>query len=185
MKVAEAQREVRTVYMGGFVGQLVSGVLWLASAAIAQWYQPKIGFWFLALGGALIFPITQGVLRAMGRPASLSPENPLRWLAMQIAFTVPLVLPVVGGATMHRLGWFYPGCMIVVGAHYLPFIFLYGMPLFGVLGAILVGAGVAIGMRAPEQVTLGGWLTGVVLVAFAPVLRYAATRQDSALAPHE
>jgi len=180
VNITDAQREVRTVYMGGCVGQIVSGVRWLVSAAIAQWYEPKIGFWFLALGGALIFPMTQAVLRLMGRPSSLSAGNPLRWLAMQVAFTVPLALPVVGGATLYRMGWFYPGCMLVVGAHYLPFVFLYGMPLFGVLGAIVVGAGVAIGMRAPEQVTLGGWLTGAAFIVFAFVLRYDAARRDAA-----
>ena len=93
----------------------------------------------LVLGGVLIFPVTQLVLRAVGRPASLSPENPFKWLAMQTAFIVPLCLPVVGGATLHRLDWFYPAVAIVVGAHYLPFMTLYGMPAFGALGGALIG----------------------------------------------
>jgi hypothetical protein len=33
--------------------------------------------------------------------------------------------------------------MIVLGAHYLPFVFLYGLWQFWVLGALLVGGGVA------------------------------------------
>ena len=35
MHVSDAQREVREVYRGGFMGQLVSGLLWLGSAAAA------------------------------------------------------------------------------------------------------------------------------------------------------
>lgn len=35
MKIAEAQRDVRTTYLGGFVGQLVSAVLWITAAALA------------------------------------------------------------------------------------------------------------------------------------------------------
>src|SRR6516165_7100393 len=108
MLVSDAQRGSRTVYVGGSVGQLVSGVVWLASAAVGTLASPAAGFWALALGGATIFPLTQVALRLSGRRASLSAGNPFRGLAMQVAFTVPLALPVAGAATLHRAGWFYP-----------------------------------------------------------------------------
>jgi hypothetical protein len=167
MLVSEAQRESRTVYLGGFVGQLVSSLIWFASAAIATFVNPKTGFWALALGGIAIFPLTQLLLRMSGRRASLDPRNPLGPLAMQIAFTIPLVLPVAGAAALHKPGWFYPACMIIVGAHYLPFIFLYGMKTFGGLAAALSCAGLALGLMAPEQVVMGGWVGGGILFAFA------------------
>ena len=74
----------------------------------------------------------------------------MRYLAMQVAFTIPLNLPVVAAAALYRLNWFYPACMIVVGTHYLPFIFLYGMWQFGVLAAVLIGGGVTIGLMFAE-----------------------------------
>ncbi len=43
MLVQDAQREVRTVFVGGFWGQLVSSIIWLASAGIATWVSPKAG----------------------------------------------------------------------------------------------------------------------------------------------
>jgi hypothetical protein len=101
------------------------------------------------------------------RRAVLAQQNPLGHLAMQIAFTVPLVLPVAGAAALHRPGWFYPACLVIVGAHYLPFVFLYGMKTFAVLAAVLTCAGFAIGFIAPDEVALGGWVGGVVLFAFA------------------
>lgn len=110
----------------------------------------------------------------MGRGASLSAGNPMRGLAMQVAFTVPLNLLVVAGATLHRLNWFYPACMIVVGAHYMPFVFLYGMWQFWILSALLVAGGVVIGLYVPGSFALGGWVTGVVLLVFAFVGRGAA-----------
>ena len=167
MLIADAQREGRTVFLGGFVGQLVSALIWFASAAVATFVDPTTGFWTLALGGAAIFPLTQAVLRLTGRRAALSRENPLWALGMQIAFTVPFVVPVAGAAALHKPGWFYPACLVIVGAHYLPFVFLYGMKTFAVLGAALIGAGYAIGFLAPEAVVLGGWVGGVVLFAFA------------------
>ena len=116
MLVSDAQREIRTVYLGGFVGQLVSSMIWFASAAIATFIDPVTGFWALAIGGATIFPLTQAGLRLAGHRTAISKENPLGSLAMQIAFTVPLVLPIAGTAALHRQGWFYPACLVIVGA---------------------------------------------------------------------
>ena len=169
MTVEEAQLEVRSVFMGGLVGQLVSGVLWLLSAAIGTWVSPGGGIAVLCVGGGVIFPLTQLVLRAMSRPAALRAANPLGNLAMQIAFTIPLGLPLVGAATLHRLNWFYPAMMIVVGAHYLPFVFLYGMRHFAVLCGLLVGGGTILGLYLHDTFGLGGWLTGGTLVLFGIV----------------
>ncbi|HEX8408827.1 MAG TPA: hypothetical protein VF883_08180 [Thermoanaerobaculia bacterium] len=37
MQTHEAQLEVRAVYLGGFPGQLVSGLVWLAATAAGTW----------------------------------------------------------------------------------------------------------------------------------------------------
>ena len=176
MQIAEAQREVRTVFMGGFVGQLVSGGLWLVSAALGTWLTPRYGILLLVFGGMFIFPLTQAALRVMGRRASLGADNPMGQLAMQVAFTIPLAMPVIGAATLHRTNWFYPACMIVVGAHYLPFCFLYGMWEFALLAAALVGAGLGLGLYLPGAFSPGGWLTGALLVLFAFILRSRVLR---------
>jgi hypothetical protein len=170
MLIADAQRDVRTVYLGGFVGQLVSSIVWFASAAVAAFDDPVVGFWTLAIGGVTIFPLTQALLRMGGRPTALAPGNPLGGLAMQVAFTIPINLPLAGAAALNQRGWFYPACLVIVGAHYLPFVFLYGMRTFAGLAAALVSAGFAIGWMAPGRVVLGGWVGGVILFVFAFVL---------------
>jgi hypothetical protein len=186
MTVEEAQLEVRSVFMGGLVGQLVTGVLWLLSAAIGTWVSPGRAIVVLIVGGALIFPVTQLVLRAMGRPATLRANNPLRQLAMQIAFTIPL--PLVAAATLYRLNWFYPACMIAVGGHYLPFMFLYGMRHFAVLGGLMVGGGILLGLGSTLTVgghglylhdtfSMGGWLTGATLVLFGILGGFLSRRE--------
>jgi hypothetical protein len=167
MDVTEAQREVRTIYSGGFYGQLVSGAIWFASAALTTWVSQRAGILALVFGGMFIFPLTQLLLRANGRSASLAPGNPLRELAIEIAFLVPLLLPLVGAATLHKAAWFYPAMMIVVGAHYLPFSFLYGMRQFIPLSGLLLFAGLLIGLYAPGMAIWGGWLTSILLFAFA------------------
>jgi len=177
MEVEEAQSEVRAVFLGGFPGQLVSGALWLASAALSTWVSTRAGILSLALGGVFIFPAAVLLLKAMGRPTSLSKANPLGQLATQVAFTIPAAAPLVGAATLHRLNWFYPGFMIVVGAHYLPFVFLYGMWQFGALAIAMVFGGLLLGLYVPGPFALGGWLTGALLLVFALAGRSIATRR--------
>jgi len=180
MDVRDAQREVRTTFRGGCMGQLVSGMLWLVSAALATWGTPRQAILLLVVGGFFIFPLTQLGLRLTGGPSALRPDNPLGGLGMQVAFVLPLTLPVVGGAALYRLEWFYPAFMIVLGAHYLPFVFLYGMRLFAVLGALLVGLGVAIGLHARNSFALGAWVTAGVLLLFALLGRASVGREGAA-----
>jgi hypothetical protein len=61
--------------------------------------------------------------------------------------------------------------MILVGAHFLPFAFLYGMRMFIALGAILVSSGVVIALYFPGTFALGGWVGGLTLFLFAWILR--------------
>ncbi|MHB0879171.1 MAG: DUF7010 family protein [Anaerolineae bacterium] len=167
MHIRDAQTEVRTVFVGGAVGQAVSGLIWLVSAALGSFASQRSAIIALALGGVFIFPLTQLALRLLGRRASLGRNNPFNALAMQVAFTVPFCLPVIGAAAAYNVDWFYPAFMIVVGAHYLPFVTLYGMWQYAVLAAVLIGGGVAIGMVLPDSFTPGGWYTAVVLLVFA------------------
>jgi hypothetical protein len=179
LRIIDAQRDVRTVFLGGFAGQLVAGGLWLASAATATWCSPRAAMAVLFIGGMFIFPMTQLLLRLMGRAASLTKGHPMNGLAMQVAFALPLNLPLIFAATAYRQNWFYPAFMVEVGSHYLPFVFLYGMWQFGVLAALLVSPGVVIGLYAPAAFSLGGWLTGVVLLVFAFIGRSVAVSQKS------
>lgn len=167
MEVIKAQQEVRSVYVNGAVGQAVSGVIWLVSAGLGTFLSVQAGVISLFVGGMFIFPLTQLVLRLSGRPASLSSENPLNGLAMQVAFIVPLMIPVIGAAALHNINWYYDAFMVVVGAHYLPFVFLYGMRVYAVLAAVLIGGGVAIGWLLPESFTIGGWAGAIALLVFS------------------
>jgi hypothetical protein len=187
MTISEAQGDVRKTFLGGFAGQLVSSAIWFASAGLATWYTTKAGIVVLVAGGFFIFPLTLLLLRAMGRPGGLPKGHPMNGLGMQVAFTLPPNLLLVGAAALYHLNWFYPAVMIALGAHYFPFIFMYGMRQFGVLAGILIGAGYVIAMYVPGKFSLGGWVTAATLLVFAFVLRGAALRRmepaEGAVAP--
>ena len=71
-------------------------------------------------------------------------------------------------------GLVYPAMMVVLGTHYLPFVFLYGMWQFAVLAGTLILAGVGTALWIPGVFTLGAWVTSALLFAFAFVGRSAA-----------
>ena len=178
MNIIEAQREMRSAFLGGFAGQLVASVIWAISAAASTWIGPTPGMATLFFGCMLLFPLTQLVLRAMGRPAKVSSSNLLNGLARQIAFTVPLNFLLVGAATLYRQNLFFPAAMVAVGTHYLPFMFLYGMREFGLLAALLIGSGAALGLYLPGAFSLGGWMGAACLLVFAFVGRSLALREE-------
>lgn len=175
MEIQEAQRENRSVYIGGFCGQLVSSAIWLASAALGTWMTPKASILAIVVAGFFIFPVTQVLLRLSGRPARVSRENPLHWLGMQVAFVLPISMLLLVPVGYYRLNWFFPALMILLGAHYLPFAFLYGMRMFLFLAGILIVMGVVIALYFVQTFSLGAWVGGLTLFLFAWIGRSVAT----------
>lgn len=177
MLVQDAQRNVRTVFVGGFFGQLVSSIIWLVSAAVGYWVSPRASILTAVFSGFFIFPLTVMLLRLSGGPTSPTKGNPLSSLGMQIAFTLPLGMLLLFPVTQLRLTLFFPALMILLGAHYLPFIFLYGMRMFAALAAILVGGGIIIAQYFPKSFTLGAWVGGVTLFVFAWIGRITVRQE--------
>jgi hypothetical protein len=180
MEISQAQRDVRSAFAGGAVGQAVSGAIWLASAALTAFVGARAGVVALVAGGALIYPLTQLLLKLAGRPGALPAGHPMQALAVQVAFVGPLMLPLVGAATLHRADWFYPAMMVAIGAHYLPFSFLYGMRLYLALAAAMVLPGIAVALYAPRWGAAAGAGTGALLLLAALAAARAWRRERSA-----
>jgi uncharacterized protein DUF7010 len=184
MDIQDAQREVRSVYIGGFWGQLVSSVIWLVSATLGTWVTPKASILSLVIAGFFIFPLTQMLLRLSGRPASVSRENPFNSLGMQVAFVLPFSMLLLVPVGLYNLNLFFPALMVLLGAHYLPFATLYGMRMFLFLAGILIAAGVVIAEYFPGTFSLGAWVAGLALFVFAWIGRAIAIGEASAPSPH-
>lgn len=180
MDIRDAQRESRSIYIGGFWGQFVSSVIWLVSAALGTWVTPKASIVAIIIAGFFIFPLTQMMLRLSGRRASLSKENQFNSLGMQVAFVLPFSMLLLVPVGNFRLNWFFPALMILLGAHYLPFATLYGMRMFLALAGILIAMGVVIALYFAETFSLGAWVGGLTLFVFAWIGRSIATGEASA-----
>jgi uncharacterized protein DUF7010 len=172
MEIKLAQQEMQSTFLRGSVGQAVSGLIWLVSAALGTWVSERYAILVLVMVGIFIFPLTQLTLRLLGHSAGLPKNHPFNQLAMQVAFLVPLNLPLVGAAALYNMNWFYPAFMLILGTHYMPFIFLYGMWEFAVLAAALIGGSVAIGLYLPHTFIIGGWITGALLLFFATLVQF-------------
>lgn len=166
MNIADTQREIRYAFLGGFAGQYVSSLIWLIAASLKTWLSTRAGISALFLGSMGIFPFNQMLVRLLGCSGMVSPENKLWGLGPQIAFTVPINFLLVGAATLFRVTWFFPAAKFVVGSHYLPFIILYGMNIFGILASVMVVIGAGLVLYGPHIFTLGVWLTGIRLIVF-------------------
>jgi hypothetical protein len=167
LTIAGAQRENRDRFVGGFVGQFVSSIIWLAAASLATWNTPRAAITALVVGGFFIFPLTEAILRFGFRKGPISPANSLHSLGMQVAFVLPLSMPLLVPVGRYNLDLFFPATTILLGAHYCPFVFLYGMRMFASLAALLVGGGVLIAMYLPNSFSVGAWYTGAILLVFA------------------
>ena len=184
MDIQDAQREVRSVYIGGFWGQLVSSVIWLVSATLGTWVSPRASILTVVIGGFFIFPLTQMLLRLSGRRASVSRDNSFNSLGMQVAFVLPFSMLLLVPVGHYDLNLFFPALMVLLGAHYLPFATLYGMRMFLFLGGILIAAGVVIAHWFSGTFSLGAWVAGLALLVFACIGRSIATGEASAPSTH-
>jgi len=184
MDIQDAQREVRSVYIGGFWGQLVSSVIWLVSAMVGTWVTPRASILTVVIGGFFIFPLTQMLLRLSGRRASVSRDNSFHSLGMQVAFVLPFSMLLLVPVGHYDLNLFFPALMVLLGAHYFPFATLYGMRMFLFLGGILIAAGVVIAHWFSGTFSVGAWVAGLALFVFAWIGRSIATGEASAPSTH-
>jgi hypothetical protein len=184
MDIQDAQREVRSVYIGGFWGQLVSSVIWLVSAAVGTWVTPKASILTIVIAGFFIFPLTRTMLRLSGRPTCVSKENSFHFLGMQVALVLPFSMLLLVPVGLYNLNLFFPALMVLLGAHYFPFATLYGMRMFLFLGGILIAAGYVIARWFSGRFSLGAWVAGLALLVFACIGRSIATGEASAPSTH-
>lgn len=179
--LADWQREMRYAYRGASYGQFASGAIWLSAATIATWGSARAAVLVLAVGGMTIYPLTVVLMRLDGRRLPAPMENPLQRLGAQVALVLPLsmpaLLPLLGTAGIVA---FFPCMLILVGAHYLPFAFLYGMRAFLLLAAFMVGSGVFIAVTPTLPFASAAWTGATLLLTWAALGRWLADRENVA-----
>lgn len=166
---ADAQRDLRVAYCAGGPGVLASAIAWACAAAVAAFVSPRQAVLALFVGGMLIHPLGLLITKALGRSGSHAKGNPLAALALESTILMLLCLPIAWALSLHRLDWFFPAMLLIIGGRYLLFTTMYGLRTYWLLGATLAVAGFAlVVLLAPPAAAA---LTGALIeLAFAVYL---------------
>lgn len=152
---------MRSRYLNGATGVLVSGIVWLTTSWAVHLYPIKQAIWILLVGGALIHPLSTVVNRILGGKATSTKESRLSALAMEGTFFMLMTIPLAYGLSLLRPVWFFQGMLLIIGGRYLTFHTLYGSKLFWLLGSVLGIS--AYGLFASNAQPLVTTLTGAVI----------------------
>jgi hypothetical protein len=182
--LAAAQHDMRSGYLDGAPGVLVSGLVWAVAGGVATWSSPRRAVWALFVGGIFISPLSVLAVRLLGRSGRHTPGNPLGALAMAMTFWMIMMLPLVYGVSLLRIDLFFPAMLLVIAGRYLCAQTLYGTRLYWIFGAVLALSGYCLA-RFNAPVALGGFAGALSEVVFAGLLlagarRHAVVRAASA-----
>lgn len=169
--------EYRRCHFGGAVYLVIEGVLWLISASLGAASQIPAAMLVLIVGGMFIHPMAVLGSRVIKLPSPAA-SNRLSILNTWMALTIPLGLPLVFMAT--KAGHdniFFPAFAVLVGAHWLPFAYIYSMASFLVIAPLLVLAGIFFGFFSIYSFSACGYFAGGVHLFFAAIQYFAVRRE--------
>ncbi len=159
--------EIRKTYLGAVPHTIFTALVWISSAVIAEQFSKNFAIAFFIISASFIFPGGELIRKLMKAKNVISPGNHLPQFFTLLAFTIPLSYPLIYLACKSNINYFFPAFTILIGAHYLPFIYGYRMITFGMLSSMLVAQGIAIALYFPKNFSLSGYLTGATLLFFA------------------
>jgi len=159
--IASAQADMRDGYLSGGAGILASALAWGAAAFAAFRFSSEQAVWVLFVGGIFIHPVGVIICRAMGARGNHQTGNPLGSLAIASTFWLIFSLPLAYVVALHRVEWFFPAMLLVIGGRYLVFASLFGMRHYWVLG--LVQAALALLLLGVKALPVAGALAGALV----------------------
>jgi hypothetical protein len=169
-------KEIRHSYLGGFSILMLEGFFWILAGIIGNMVSYNIGILIIIVSGIFFYPLGQLFQVILRRP-KISKENSLNALFTQISLIIPFSLPIVLMVTLGNINLFFPALTIVVGAHYLPFIYAYNLKTYWILSILLVIGGSFFGFILTEYFDYCAYYTGSLLIIFAIVNRYLIKKE--------
>ena len=173
--IAAAQADMRSGYLSGAPGIVASSAAWLTAAAVAFSASFSAAVWTLLVAGAFIHPVGVLLAKLLGAPGKHRADNPMAGLAVESTFWMLAGILVAIGISLHRIEWFFPAMLLVIGGRYLTFRTIYGLAIYWLLGAALCMAAVGlVFLKAP--VPLSALVGGLLELGFAAVLLKSAPK---------
>jgi len=177
MTLDESRQDMRTAHAGGATGLLASALAWLIAALVAAGPTPQHAVIALFIAGCFIYPVSVLFAKAIGRTGAHRKGNPLAPLAVEGTILMMMGLPLAYVVSLHRLEFFFPAMMLIIGGRYLTFATLYGLKVYWVVGGVLAVA--AYGVAALHASVQAGAFTGAAVESvFAVVVFLQMNRDD-------
>ncbi len=168
--------EIRHSYLGGFSILLVEGFMWILAGIFWNFISFKIGILVIIIGGTFFYPLGEIVQRLLKRP-KIKKENPLNLLFTQISLIIPFSFPVIFLLSRENVNLFFPALTIIIGAHYLPFVYAYKLKTYWILASLLVIGGGFFGFIVQDNSGFCAYYTGSILFLFAILNRYITQKE--------
>jgi hypothetical protein len=169
-------KEVRQSYLGGFSILLIEGFFWILAGFLWDFASFKIGILLIIISGTFFYPLSQLFQIILKRP-KIKKENPLNLLFTQIGLIIPFSFPVIFLLTKENVNLFFPALTIIIGAHYLPFIYAYKMKIYWILASLLVVGGSLFGFIMPDNIYYCAYYTGSILFLFAFINQHLTKKE--------
>ncbi len=162
--------------MGGYSILLLEGFFWILAGILWELVSFKIGILVIIVSGTFFYPLSQLLQIVLKRP-KVSRENPLSLLFTQISLIIPFSFPLIFLLTKENVNLFFPALTIIIGAHYLPFVYAYKMKTYWVLATLLVIGGSLLGFMMADNFYYCAYYTGSVLLLFAIINQYLVKKE--------
>lgn len=170
--------ELRRTYLGAAPHTLFAAAVWLAGGVVGEVFSTGLGILIFIVSASFTFPVGELIRKMMKVPNVMSNENDLGKMFMLSAFGIPLCYPIIYLVCKSNINYFFPAFSILIGAHYLIFIYGYGMISFGLLSILLVVQGTVSAVFYTDQFALSAYITSIILFLFG-VIHFRKVKKEN------
>jgi len=160
---------MRSAYLNGGMGALVSGIIWLASGLGALYYSHQTSILFFFFAGMFIHPLGLLLSKAMGRSGKHNSDNPLATLALESTVLLFIGLFIAYCTYQNGQDWFYSIMLLTIGGRYLIFQSIYGVKLYWIFGGLLILTG-GFCLIYNQAFHIAGIIGGIIEIVFSILL---------------
>ncbi len=171
-------KEIRQSYLGGFSILIIESFFWLLAGFMWDNVSFKIGILVIIVSGTFFYPLSQLIQNILKRP-KIRKENPLNLLFTLLGLIIPFSFPLIFMITKENINLFFPALTIIIGAHYLPFVYAYKMNIYWIIASLLVIGGSVFGFFLLDNTSYCAYYTGSVLFLFSIINRYLIKKEIS------
>jgi hypothetical protein len=161
----DQHKEYRLTYLAAAPHSIYTGFAWIVSASMADSISRGYSILFFIVALSFTFPAGELLRKILGGRNFISATNKLSKLFTLSAFTIPACYPLVYLLCKANINYFFPAFSILVGAHYLIFVYAYDRLAFGALAVALIAQAILSLYFLPISFSISGYIAGLMILA--------------------